>query len=295
VVPISVPVRGHQQTIVCKNFGSSSVQDPFPIGPGTLLALHGRHCHIKLQAAYDGEAVKGNVCEYPSSLYRRHRFPPAIISHAVYLYFRFNVSYREVEEMLARRGITVSYETIRRWCLKFGPAFAAEIQRRRPAPRDRRHLDEMHLRIGGRTYYLWRAVDADGMVLDVFLQRRRNQSAAETLLQRLLNGQPTQPRVIVTDKPAGYGPAIRKPFPHAEHRAHKGVNKGAGNSHQPTRQRERARRRFKSPAHTQRFLEPFGPIRQHFCPGRHLLAAPTYRRILAERCVGWDELTGAAA
>jgi putative transposase len=227
----------------------------------------------------------------PTSLYRRHRFPPAIISHAVYLYCRFAVSYRDVEEMLAVRGIVVSYETIRRWCLKFGPRFAAEIQRRRPYPRDRWHLDELHLRIGGRTYYVWRAVDADGMVLDVFLQRRRNQEAAEALLRRLVEGQPTEPRVIVTDKLASYRPAITTVFPRTEHRAHKGLNNRAENSHQPTRQRERARRRFKTPGHTQRFLEPFGLIRQHFCPGRHLLPATRYRAILAERCASWDALT----
>jgi putative transposase len=234
------------------------------------------------------------VCA-PVSLYRRHRFPSAIISHAVYLYFRFAISYRDVEEMLAVRGIRVSYETIRRWCLKFGHLFAAEIRRRRPHPRDRWHLDELHLRIGGRTYYLWRAVDADGMVLDIVLQARRNQAAAETLLGRLMEGQPTEPRVIITDKLASYVPAIKKVFPRAEHRAHKGLNNRAENSHQPTRQRERVRRRFKSPDHTQRFLEPFGPIRQHFCPGRHLLPAAAYRRILAERCAGWDELTEVAA
>ena len=231
----------------------------------------------------------------PSSLYRRHRFPPAIISYTVYLYYRFAVSYREVEEMLARRGIVVSYETIRRWCLKFGPRFAAEIQRRRPYPRDHWHLDEMHLRIDGQTWYLWRAVDADGMVLDVFLQRRRNQAAAEALLQRLLDGQPTKPRVIITDKLASYVPAIKKVFPHAEHRAHKGLNNRADNSHQPTRQRERARRRFKMPAHTQRFLESFGPIRQHFCPGRHLLPAAEYRAMMEVRRAKWDELSGVAA
>jgi putative transposase len=136
----------------------------------------------------------------PGSWYHRHRFPPAIISHAVYLYYRFAVSYRDVEEMLARRGIVVSYETIRRWCLKFGPLFAAEIRRRRSHPRNHWHLDELYLRIGGRTYYLWRAVDADGMVLDIVLQERRNQAAAETLLGRLVAGQPTEPRVIITDQ-----------------------------------------------------------------------------------------------
>lgn len=231
----------------------------------------------------------------PLSLYRRYRFPAAIISHAVSLYYRFAISYRDVEELLAVRGIVVSYETIRRWCVKFGPAFAAEIRRRRPAARDTWHLDEMHLRIGGRTFYLWRAVDADGMVLDVFLQERRNQEAAEAFLRRLVEGQPGEPRVIVTDTLASYTPAIKKVFPRAEHRRHKGINNRAENSHQPTRQRERARRRFKSADHTQRLLEPFGPIRGHFCPGRHLLPVAEYRAILAERCAGWDALTGVAA
>jgi putative transposase len=230
-----------------------------------------------------------------TAVYRRHRFPPAIIRHAVYLYFRSAVSYRDVEELLAVRGIAVSYETIRRWCLKFGPLFAEEICRRRPHPRDHWYLDEMHLRIGGRTYYLWRAVDADGMVLDVVLQARRNQEAAEVLLRRLVERQPTAPRVIVSDKLASYVPASKTVFPQAEHRAPKGLNNRAENSHQSTRQRERARRRFKTPAHTQRFLAPFGPIRQHFCPGRHLLPATSYRAILAERCASWDALTGLAA
>ena len=176
-----------------------------------------------------------------SPLCRRHRFPPEIISHAVYLYFRFTLSYRAVEELLAARGITVSYETIRRWCLKFGPHFAAEVRRRRPAPRDHWHVDEVYVRIAGRTYYLWRAVDADGLVLEVCLLARRNQVAAEaSWLRRLIEGQPAEPRVIVTDTLASYAPALKEVFPRAEHRAHKGLNNRAENSHQPTRQRERA-------------------------------------------------------
>ena len=170
----------------------------------------------------------------PAILYRRHRFPPAIISHAVYLYYRFAVSYRDVEEMLALRGIVVSYETIRQWCLKFGPLFAMEIRRRRPHPHVHWHLDEMYLRIGGRTWYLWRAVDADGMVLDIVLQARRNPVAAETLLGRLVEGQPTEPEVIVTDKLASYSPAIKKVFPQAEHRAHKGLNNQQREKQSPT-------------------------------------------------------------
>jgi putative transposase len=173
--------------------------------------------------------------------------------------------------------------------------FALEVCRRRPHPHDRWHLDEMYLRIAGRTYYLWRAVDADGMVLDILLQERRNRKAAEAFPRRLVEGQPTEPRVIVTDKLASYAPGIRNVFPRAEHRRHKGINNRAENSHQPTRQRERLRRRFKSPAPAQRFLEPFGPIRDHFCPRRHLLPAAQYRAIFADRRLTWDEITGVAA
>ena len=225
----------------------------------------------------------------PSTWYRRHRFPPAIISHAVSWYYRFAVSYRDVEEMLALRGIVVSYETIRRWCLKFGPRFAAETRRRRPHPRDHWHRDEMYPRINGRTWYLWRAVDGEGLVRDIVLQERRNQAAAEVLPRRLVKGQPPEPRVIITDKLASSVPAMKPVFPRAEHRAHKGLNNRAENSHQPTGQRERARRRFRSPAHAQRFREPFGPIRQHCCPGRHLLTATAYRATMADRSACWDE------
>jgi putative transposase len=167
----------------------------------------------------------------PSSLYRRRRFPPAIISQAVYLHYRFTVSYRDVEEMLARRGIVVLYETISRWCLKFGPHFAAEIRRRRPQPKTTWHWDEMYIKITGRTWYLWRAADADGMVLDIILQERRNQEAAEVLLRRLVEGKPNAPRVIITDKLASYSPAIKQVFPHAEHRAYNGLDNRAENSH----------------------------------------------------------------
>jgi putative transposase len=230
-----------------------------------------------------------------SPLYHRHRLPPANISHAVYLYFRFALRYRDVEELLAVRGIAVLYETIRRGCLNFGHRFAAEVGHRRPHPRDRWHLDEIYLRIGGKAWHLWRAVDAEGLVLDILLQERRNQEAAEAFLRRLLEGQPAEPRVIVTDKLASYIPAVKQVFPQAEHRRHKGINNRVENSHQPTRHRERARRRFKSPGHTQRFLEPFGPIREHFWPRRQRLAGAQCRVILQERCTAWAEITGTTA
>jgi len=230
-----------------------------------------------------------------SALYRRHRFPAEIIAHAVWLYFRFTLSYRDIEVLLAARGVQVSYETIGQWCRTFGPTFAAEIRRRRPAPRDKWHLDEVRLRINGKTCWLWRAVDQDGMVLDLLVQERRNQEAAETFLRRLVEGQPSEPRVVVTDKLASYVPALKNVLPRTEHRRHKGLNNRAENSHQPTRQRERGMRRFKSLTQAQRFLEPFGPIREHFCPPREHRAATSFRQELTDRFTTWRAVTGVAA
>ncbi len=151
--------------------------------------------------------------EMPALSYRQHRYPAEVIAHCVRLYFRFPLSYRGVEELMFERGVLVSYETIRRWCHKFGPLIAAALRRRRPQPKDKWHLDEMHINMHGTTYYLWRAVDADGMVLDILVQERRNQEAAETFLRRVVEGCPDEPRVAVTDKLGSYGPAIKKVLP----------------------------------------------------------------------------------
>ena len=150
------------------------------------------------------------------------------------------------------------------------------MRRRRPRPGDKWHLDEVQLKINGRRHWLWRAVDQDGVVLDILVQPRRNQEAAEAFLRRLVDGHGYQPRVVITDKLASYPPAVRRVLPGAEHRRHKGLNNRAENSHRPTRRRERALQRFKSPAHAQQFLAPFGPIGDHFRPRRHLLPAPQY-------------------
>jgi len=191
--------------------------------------------------------------------------------------------------------VVVSYETIRRWRHKFGPVFAAGIRQRRPQPKDKWHMDEIQIAMQGKTHYLWRAVDADGMVLDILMQERRNQEAAEAFLRCLVEGYPDAPRVAVTDKMGSYGPAITKAFPRTQHRKHKGLNNRAENSHQPTRQRERAMRRITSPEQAQRFLAPFGPIRDHFCPGRHRLSAHANRAVLADRLATWHEVAGIAA
>ena len=141
--------------------------------------------------------------------YARHRFPPVVIRHAVWLYLRFTLSYRDVEDLLAERGLEVSNETIRRWVLKFGPAIARNLRRGRPTPHDKWHLDEMVVSIAGRRMYMWRAVDSEGEVLDVMVQPRRDKAAAVKLLRKLLKRQGFAPTVIVTDKLRSYGAALQ--------------------------------------------------------------------------------------
>ena len=191
--------------------------------------------------------------------YKNHRFPVEIISHAVWLYFRFCLSFRDVEELLLERGVIVTYEAIRKWCRKFGQQYANQLRRRRPRPGDKWHLDEVVLTIKGERHYLWRAVDQDGNVLDILVQRRRDKRAAKKFFRKLLKGLTYVPRVIVTDKLKSYGAAKREILPGVEHRQHRYLNNRAENSHQPTRQRERRMQRFKSPGHAQRFSPPMVP------------------------------------
>ncbi len=189
-----------------------------------------------------------------STAYKRHRFPARLIAHAVWLYFRFPLSLRLVEEMLLERGIVVSHETIRRWAAKFGPAIARGVRRRAPRPGDVWHLDEVRVAIRGKVHWLWRAVDQHGAVLDILVQSRRNAKAAKRLLRKLLKKQGVAPRVLITDKLASYAAAKRTVMPSVEHQQHKGLNNRAENSHQPTRRRERIMKRFKSAGQVQRFL-----------------------------------------
>ncbi len=224
--------------------------------------------------------------------YTHHRFPPEIIAHAVWLYFRFALSYRDVEELLAERGVLLTYETIRQWCRKFGQGYANALRRRRPRPGDKWRLDEGFMRINGVTHYLWRAVDQDGTVLEILVQPRRDKRAAVKFLRKLLKRLTYVPRVLITDKLASYGAAKREVLPSVEHRQHKRLNNRAENSHQPTRERERRMRRFKSAGHAQRFLAAYGPIAAHCRPRRHRLTAAAYRRIRAERFQTWHEVTG---
>ncbi len=204
----------------------------------------------------------------PPVSYKRYRFPPAIIAHAVWLYFRFPLSLRLVEEMLLERGILVSYETVRRWSLKFGRAYARRLRRKQASPGDIWHLDEVVIIIAGRTHWLWRAVDQDGYVLDEIVQTRRDTKAAKRLLQHLLKKQGCSPRRMITDKLGSYAAARRQIMPAVEHRAHKGLNNRAENSHVPLRKRERALQGFRSPGGLQRFVATFSAVRNLFVPPR---------------------------
>ena len=223
--------------------------------------------------------------------YKNHRFPAEIISRAVWLYFRFCLSYRDVEELLFARGIMVTYEAIRKWCLKFGQQYANQLRRRRPQLGDKWHLDEVFLTIHGERHYLWRAVDQDGQVLDVLVQRRRDKKAAKKFFRKVLKGCHYVPRVIVTDQLKSYGAAKREMLPGVEHRQHRYLNNRAENSHQPTRQREWRMQGFKSPGHAQRFLAAYGLIAQHFRPRRHRLSASAYRQELRQRYDSWQAIT----
>src|SRR5918992_860292 len=227
-----------------------------------------------------------------TNLYKRNRFAAEIISHCVWLYFRFCDSYRDVEELMATRGVILTYEAVRYWCRKFGQAYANQLRRRRPRPGDKWHLDEVFLTINGAHHYLWRAVDQDGQILDILVQRRKDRKAAKTFFRKLLKGLTYVPRVIITDKLASYGAAKRELLPSVEHRQHRYLNDRAENSHQPTRQRERCMQGFKSPGHAQRFLSAYGPIAQHFRPRRHRFSAPVYRQEMRQRCQVWGEITG---
>ncbi|MEV0695540.1 IS6 family transposase [Streptomyces sp. NPDC050388] len=224
--------------------------------------------------------------------YQGHRYPVEIIAHCVWLYHRFPLSFREIEELMLERGVLVSYETVRRWCAKFGQAYAHGLRRRRPRPGDTWHLDEVFLKINGERKYRWRAVDQDGNVLDILMQSRRDKAAARRFFRRLLKTTCSMPRVIVTDQLRSYRAAHREVMPLVEHRSHKGLNNRAENSHQPTRQRERAMKGFRSVGGAQRFLSAFSGISPHFRPHRHLLTAPGHRAEMTLRLALWDHVTG---
>ena len=213
----------------------------------------------------------------PNVSYKRHRFSPQIIAHAVWLYVRFNLILREVEEMLLERGMDVSYETIRRWTIKFGPQIARNLRRRQDRPGNVWHLDEVVVKIAGRSFWLWRAVDQHGVVLDEILQTRRDKRAARRLLVKLLKRLGFGPKRIVTDKLRSYGAAKREVAPGLTHWSHKGLNNRAEHSHLPFRKRERGMQSFRSPGGLQRFVSVHSATRNCFSAPFRRRAALTIR------------------
>jgi len=220
-------------------------------------------------------------------MYKRHRFPPEIIHYAVWLYYRFNLSHRDIEDLVAERGITVSYESIRLWCNKFGSEFARRLKKKHQGYGDTFFIDEVFVKIQGKQQYLWRAVDQDGEVVDVFLQKRRNGKAAKRFFKRLLKNHDGEPRKIVTDKLRSYSVAHRELTPDTIHDTSQYANNRAELSHQPTRVRERGMRRFKSTHQAQRFLSTHAAVYNLFNLGRHMISAEHYRWFRQRAFVTW--------
>ena len=226
--------------------------------------------------------------------YSGYRFPPEIIQQAIWLYLRFTLSFRDVEDLLAERGITVSYETIRRWVNHFGPKIAADLRQRRPKPHTTWHVDEVYLKIDGRIVYLWRAVDGEGEVLDVLVQAKRNKRAALKLMRKLLKKYGFMPEKLVADDLRSYGAAASSLGIAKRHERGRRRNNRAENSHQPTRRRERKMQGFKSVGSAQRFLSVHAAAYNTFNVQRHLTSARTHRAFRASAMNMWRAAVAAA-
>jgi len=219
--------------------------------------------------------------------YKRHRFPPDIISYAVWLYYRFNLSHRDIEDLLAERGITVTRESIRLWCIKFGAIYTRRLKRKHRGFGDTFYIDEVFVKINGKQHYLWRAVDQDGEVVDVYLQAKRNGAAAKRFFRRLLRSHGGEPRKIMTDKLRSYGVARRDLIPETIHSTQQYENNRVEQSHEATRVRERGMRKFKSYKQAQGFLGTHAAVSSLFNLGRHLVRAQHYRNLRASAFADW--------
>ncbi len=221
---------------------------------------------------------------------------PGQISVAINIYYRFTMSLRDVEDLLAERGIDVSYETVRCWANKFGPAIAANIRKARGRADSVWHLDEMAVRIGGQRLYMWRAVDKEGEVLDVLVQKRRNKAAALRLLRKLLKNQQRVPDEIVTESLASYKAALKVLGCRDRHRPGRlRDNNRVENSHLPVRRRERKMQRFKSQGQAQRFVATHSAIYNTFNLQRHLVSRKTLRIFRPAAMAEWNAATAVAA
>jgi putative transposase len=222
--------------------------------------------------------------------YKRHRFPPDIISYAVWLYFRFNLSHRDIEDLLAERGIIVTRESIRLWCIKFGALYARRLKRKYRGYGGTFYIDEVFVKINGRQHYLWRAVDQDGEVVDVLLQAKRDGAAARRFFKRLLRSSGGEPGRIVTDKLRSYQVAHRELMPETVHRTKQYENNPAEQSHEATRVRERGMRKLKSIRQALQFLGAHAAVSNLFNMGRHLVRAEHYRNLRVSAFTEWSRV-----
>ena len=220
--------------------------------------------------------------------YKHHRFPPDIISYAVWLYYRFNLRHRDIEDLLAERGITVSREAIRLWCIKFGAIYSRRLKRKHQGYGDTFYIDEVFVKINGKRHYLWRAVDQDGEVIDEYLQAKRDGAAAKRFFKRLIRNHGGEPRKIVTDKLRSYGVAHWEIIPETSHDQSQYANNRVGQSHENTRVRERGMRRFKSTRQAQRFVTAHAAVANLFNLGRHLVRAEHYRNLRISAFKEWS-------
>lgn len=223
--------------------------------------------------------------------YRRHRFPIEVVEQCVWLYYRFPLGFRDIEEVMAKRGVQLTCETVREWCRKFGPLYAAQLRKKRAKIGSKWHLDEVFLKMNGVQHYLWRAVDQNGATIDILVQPRRDRWAALHFFRKLLDATGRTPRVIVTDKLRSYAAAKQRILPTVEHLQGRYLNNRAENSHQPTRVRERQMKRFQSPEHAQSFISTFESINAIFLTRRHLLSATRRRRQLTQAFNLWHKTT----
>jgi putative transposase len=221
--------------------------------------------------------------------YAGYRFPPEVISYAVWLYYRFPLSLRMVEEILAARSIDVTYETIRRWAIHFGQQVAKRIRSTAMACGDKWHLDEVVITMKGKKHWLWRAIDQNGLILDVLVQSRRDTNAAKRLMKKLIKKHLRTPRVLVTDKLKSYAAANKRMGLSLDHRQHKGLNNLAENSHQPTRVREKVMRRYKSQRHLQRFLSTHSQVANQFMSCRYNRNAKIKRQLRKQAFAAWTQ------
>ncbi|MEH6593485.1 MAG: IS6 family transposase [Halioglobus sp.] len=222
------------------------------------------------------------------NIYKRHRFPPDIISYVVWLYYRFNLSHRDIEDLLAERGITVSREAIRLWCIKVGALYARRLKRKHRGYGDTFYIDEVFVKINGKQHCLWRAVYEGSEVVDVYLQAKRDGAAAKRFFRRLLRSHGGEPRKIVTDKLRSYGVAHRELMPEVIHSTEQYENNRAEQSHEATRVRERGMHKFKSMRQAQRFVNAHAAVSNLFNLGRHLVRAEHCRNLRISAFAEWS-------